>query len=382
MILPGSWIGLLGGGQLGRMFTTAAQTLGYSVCVLCPEADAPAGQVAQEHIIADYLDAQALSQLSKKVQVITLEFENIPAQALDFLQKNGPVYPQKEILAITQNRLLEKEYLQGHGFEVTPFHRVHTWEDLKVGLEKTNFPAVLKTAGFGYDGKGQKKIRSWEEAQNAFPEFEGQPLILEQFIPYLTEFSVIAARNQYGEFRAYPVFENFHQNHILDVSVCPSSLSEDCQHQARHIAQQVFDAFGAVGVMCIEFFLTQSHQLLINEIAPRPHNSGHLTLEASVTSQFEQQVRAVCGLPLGDTSLLQPAAMANLLGELWPDNRQSDGGQPDWENLMAQAPSVKLHLYGKSTPHPGRKMGHLTSLASSVELAKEKILLARKALHP
>lgn len=372
-ILPGQWLGVLGGGQLGRMFAMAAQRMGYRVCVFTPEPDGPASHVAARTIVAPFDDTEALADFAQQVDAITLEFENIPVSALEALAQSKPVYPQPHVLARTQDRILEKNFLSEGGFPVTPFVPVYSLADLNAGISRLGCPSVLKTAGFGYDGKGQVKIQEPAEASKAYEHLFGQPGILEQWVRYELEFSVIAARTPRGEIVCYPPIENHHQNHILDISVTPATLPQASAQSALDITRQVVETLDAVGVICLEFFLTEDHQVLINEIAPRPHNSGHLTIEAMPASQFEQQVRTMCGLPLGAIAPSRPAAMANLLGDLW------EQGTPDWPTLL-QEPHIQLHLYGKAPAKAGRKMGHLTTLEETAEKARERILHARNLI--
>jgi 5-(carboxyamino)imidazole ribonucleotide synthase len=377
ILLPGATLGVLGGGQLGRMFTQAAKRMGYAVHIFAPEADAPAKQIADTATTAPYEDEAALRAFAQVVDGVTLEFENIPAQSLAVLDQWVPVFPQQHVLSVSQHRLREKTYLKDAGFPVTPFYPVQTEADLPEGLARLGTPAVLKTAGYGYDGKGQAKVTSLGDAQAAFASLDHQPAILEQWVAYQCEFSVIVARNVHGELTSYDVFENQHRHHILDVTFSPAlTLSPDQAAEAQGIARAVCEALNVVGVLCIEFFLTESGAILINELAPRPHNSGHLTIEGAVTSQFEQQVRAICGLPLGSTERVAPAAaMANLLGDGWA------AGEPRWVEMLRD-PAIKLHLYGKSTPRAGRKMGHLTVLADTPQAAADRVRAARAVLMP
>lgn len=344
MILPGSTIGILGSGQLGRMTALAARALGYHVAINPPDRTHPAGQVADRPM--------------SEAAVLTFEFENVQAFETPCI-----VRPSFEVLHIAQNRLREKTWLRDNGIPVTPFIPILSSAD----LEKGTYPAVLKTAASGYDGKGQSKVRNVEEAKAAFT---GQPSVLESLIDFRREVSVIAARGVDGSFAHYGVMENVHANHILDISLAPASGASD----APAIAHEILEKLNVVGVLCVEFFETKDGQLMVNELAPRPHNSGHLTIEGCVTSQFEQHVRAICGLPLGDTSYVKPAAMANLLGDVWSN------GEPNWVAALAD-PRIKLHLYGKSGPRPGRKMGHLTALADSLEEAEAAVKAARERLQ-
>jgi 5-(carboxyamino)imidazole ribonucleotide synthase len=373
-ILPGAVLGVLGSGQLGRMFAIAARRMGYHVHVLSPDDDTPTGQVADVEIRADYDDEAQIAEFAQGVSVVTFEFENVPAIATETAARFVPVRPSGSVLFTSQNRLREKARLQAAGLPVTPFRPVRSAAELARGVESLGAPAVLKTAAWGYDGKGQVVLRSAGDAVAAWQSLGAAEAILEAWIDFEKEVSVVAARGVDGEFVAYPVFENAHRNHILDVTVCPARVPDAVQLEARDIARSVLTALDVVGVLCVEFFVTKDGRLLINETAPRPHNSGHLTIDAHHTCQFEQQVRAVCGLPLGDIAQWRPAAMANLLGDLWAD------GEPNWSAALAD-PHVKLHLYGKREPRPGRKMGHLTALAETVDEAERLVRAARSRLH-
>ena len=373
MILPGATLGILGSGQLGRMLALVAKRMGYRVQVLSPGSDTPTGQVADVEKNVAYDDLDAVRAFAKGVDVVTLEFENIPVAALEAASEYAPVRPGIKALHTAQNRLREKTFLSQVGFPVASFRAVQNADDLEAALRELGAPAVLKTAGFGYDGKGQATVKNVEEARGAFAALGGGEAVLEAFIPFERELSVVAARGLSGDFAHYGVIENRHEKHILDVSIAPSDVSKKVADEAVEIARGVLGVLNVVGVMCVEFFL-QGEKLVINELAPRPHNSGHLTLEAFVTSQFENQLRAVCGLPLGDTTLMHPAAMANLLGELW------EGGTPYWAGALA-LPEVHLHLYGKGEARAGRKMGHLTALAPSPEEAARRVRAARAHLR-
>jgi len=357
------------------MFAIAARRCGYRVHTLSPESDTPAGQIADRETRASYDDLDAVREFARTVSVVTFEFENVPAAAVAAAAKFAPVRPGGSVLHTTQHRLREKTFLSEAGFPVTPFRRVTTEEELRSALNALGAPAVLKTAGFGYDGKGQTKINSAEDAARALESLEGCEAILEAFVNFEREVSVVAARGIRGEFAHYGVVENVHVKHILDVSIAPASVSPEVAREAVEIARAVLERLDVVGITCVEFFLTRGGKLLVNELAPRPHNSGHLTFDACATSQFEQQLRAVCGLPLGSTEMLRPAAaMANLLGDLWQQ------GEPDWLAALRAFPGVKLHLYGKRGARAGRKMGHLTALASTVEEAARTVRDARDAL--
>ena len=372
MILPGAAIGVLGGGQLGRMFAIAARRMGYRVHTLSPDADTPTGQVADVEIIASYEDLDAVRSFSAGVSVVTFEFENVPSPTAEAAGAHAPVRPGGSILHTTQHRIREKTFLSGAGFPLTPFLPVRSLEELNHALARLGRPAVLKTADFGYDGKGQALIGPNDSAEAAWQSIGAVEAVLEAFVDFERELSVVAARGEDGAFAHYGAIDNAHRNHILDVSVAPASVPPSVAAEAVAIARGVLEELGVVGVLCVEFFLTRAGKLLINELAPRPHNSGHLTFDACVTSQFEQQLRAVCGLPLGSPELLRPAAMANLLGDLW------ETGEPAWAKVCA-FPAAKLHLYGKLEPRPGRKMGHITALAPTPEAAERIVRAAREA---
>lgn len=372
-ILPGSIIGVLGSGQLGRMFAIAARRMGYRVHTFSPETDTPTGQIADVEIKAQYDDLHAVRSFAAAVDVVTFEFENVHSTTAEAAAEYAPVRPGGRVLHTTQHRLREKTFLAANGFPVTPFRSVLSLEDLRAALAEFGYPSILKTAGFGYDGKGQSRITTPEEAEPAYVATGRQEMILEAFVDFACELSVVAARGMDGAFAHWGVIENSHRHHILDLSIAPARVSPEIESEAIGITRAVLEELEVVGVLCVEFFLTRDGRLLINEMAPRPHNSGHLTFDACVTSQFEQQLRAVCGLPLGSTELLRPAAMANLLGDLWQQ------GEPRWSAACA-FPEVKLHLYGKLEPKPGRKMGHLTAMAPTVEEAAKLVSEARRAL--
>lgn len=372
-ILPGATIGVLGGGQLGRMFALAARALGYRIHILSPEYDAPAGQVADLEIVAEYEDVHRMRQFARGVSVVTYEFENVPSLAAETAASLVPVRPGGNVLHVAQHRLREKTFLRDHGFPVTPFRRIASLADLAACAAELGLPAVLKTAGFGYDGKGQVKLRAPEDLASAWDRLSGAEAVFESFVDFEKELSVIAARSITGEFAAFPVFENTHANHILDVTFAPAAIAPEVVTAAQELARGILETLDVVGLLTVEMFLTRDGRLLVNELAPRPHNSGHLTIDACVTSQFEQQLRAICGLPLGSTELRRPAAMANLLGELW------SGGEPRWTAALGH-PDVRLHLYGKSQPRKGRKMGHITAAGATVEDAVRRVTHARELL--
>jgi 5-(carboxyamino)imidazole ribonucleotide synthase len=373
VILPGATVGVLGSGQLGRMFAIAARRMGYRVHTFSPDTDTPTGQVADLEIVAPYEDLDAVRRFAQQVRVVTFEFENVPAETAAAAAECSQVRPRGEVLHTTQNRIREKRFLVANGFPVAPFREVRSLEDLARGLAEIGPKAILKTAGFGYDGKGQIKIHALSAAEEAWRRMAGQECVLESWIEFEKEVSVVAVRGVDGAFVHYGVVENDHKNHILDLTRAPGRVSPQLAAEAVEIARAVLERLEVIGVLCVEFFVTTDGRLLINELAPRPHNSGHFTFDACVTSQFEQQLRAACGLPLGGTELLRPAAMANLMGDLW------DRGEPDWAAALA-LPAVKLHLYGKVSARPGRKMGHLTALGATAEAAAELALAARAML--
>jgi 5-(carboxyamino)imidazole ribonucleotide synthase len=370
-ITPNSTIGVFGSGQLGRMFAIEARKMGYRVHTFSPESDTPTGQVADYEIVAEYGDLDAVERFAKTIDVVTFEFENVPFETVEKAAQFVNVYPRGEVLHIAQHRLREKTFLSENDFPVTNFRRVKTIEELKNAIREIGAPAILKTAGFGYDGKGQARIKSIEDCATAFKEIGENEAVLEAFVDFEKEVSVVAARDFLGNFAHYGVIENAHENHILDVSFAPAFVSEKNGKEAVEIARGILETLDVVGVMCVEFFLTKEEKLLVNELAPRPHNSGHLTIDACVCSQFEQQLRAVCGLPLGSTEFYKPAAMANLLGDLWQN------GEPDFASALKN-PAVKLHLYGKQEARIGRKMGHLTALAETRKEAVEIVAQARR----
>lgn len=368
-IVPPSVLGVLGGGQLGQMFAMAAKRMGYGVAVFCPEANSPAGKIADKVFQADYLDLDRVKDFAETVSVVTVEFENIPSETLEHCDRFTHVAPKASALHTTQHRVREKEFLKNNGIPVTRFITSKSETPLaKVG-DELGYPFIVKSAGFGYDGKGQKRIASEKDTVS----FSEKDWIAEALVDFEREISVVCARNATGAYVDWSPIENAHVHHILDLSTTPANISAPIARKARELARAVAEALDYVGVMCVEFFVTRSGEVLVNEIAPRPHNSGHLTIEAARTSQFEQQARAICGVALGDTTMPHPAAMANLLGDLW------SRGEPDWERAKVDK-SVKFHLYGKIEAKPGRKMGHITALDESVEGAAQKVLQARRRL--
>ena len=359
MILPGATLGVLGGGQLGRMFCVAARTMGYRTVVLDPDPGSPAGHIADEHICAAYDDAAALQRMAQSCDAITTEFENVPAASLQQLAKQKPVHPSAHCVQIAQNRIAEKKFARDIGIAPAPFYEVRELSDLQAACITTGLPAILKTTTLGYDGKSQQVVTSLQQAQQAFTEMGGVVCVLEKKLALKTEISALLARNAKGEVQCYPPAENEHRNGVLHQSIVPARINPALAQQAQAAAKKLADAMNYVGVLAVEFFITTDDELIFNEMAPRPHNSGHYTKDAAVTSQFEQQVRVLCDLPPGDARLISPVVMVNLLGELW---------HPDWRSVL-QEPTAKLHLYGKDEARPGRKMGHYNVVATTVEQA-------------
>lgn len=372
-ILPGSTIGMIGGGQLGRMFVIAARTMGYEVVVLDPDPHSPGGGMASEHIHADYDDTAALDRMAESCEVITTEFENIPASSLQYLATRRPVHPSARALSIAQDRILEKSFIQSLGLDTAAFMAIEQELDLEQA-DNMEFPAIMKTATLGYDGKGQVVCANVDDVRQAFKDLNTR-CVLEQFIQLDKEISVVLARNEAGESFCFPAAENSHANGILDVSIAPARVSSQIREQAQQAAQKITQNLGYVGVLAVEFFISGSGRLLVNEIAPRPHNSGHYTLDACYSSQFEQQVRMVCGLPSANCELHTPVVMLNILGDVWPQQ-----GVPDWLSI-AKIDRARLHLYGKKHARIGRKMGHINILANSLSEAEEKLVQVRKLLQ-
>jgi 5-(carboxyamino)imidazole ribonucleotide synthase len=370
-VLPGACLGVVGGGQLGRMWAQAAWRLGYRVAVWSDVADAPALALADVAIVAPYDDAAALERFVAAIEVATVEFENLPAATLAAIEARRPLRPSAALVAATQHRRREKEALAALGLPLAPWRPVDGPADLDAALAAVGRPAILKTAGFGYDGKGQVAIAATgpvPEAARALA--TGEPCVLEAQVALAAEVSVVVARGLDGRVAAFPAFENLHRDHVLDVTVVPAALAPDVVDAATRAAVRVAEGLDLVGLACVECFVDQAGSVLVNEVAPRPHNSGHVTIEACRVDQFEQQVRAVCGLPLGDPALVRPGAMANLLGDVWAR------GEPDWAAALA-VPGVRLHLYGKREARPGRKMGHLSATAASAADAAELVRRAR-----
>ncbi len=374
MISPGSILGVLGNGQLGRMFALAAARLGYRVWCYGPEADSPAGLVCAREFVAPYEDLDQVREFARQVSAVTLEFENIPVETARAVAELTPLRPGELSLYIAQHRRREKEFLNSHGIPVAPFRVVQSLEQLTVAVQELGCPCVLKSAGFGYDGKGQARITAPVQIAAAWQTVNVSECVLEGWIDFTREISVLIARDEQRNAVTWDPFENRHVGGILDLSICPATISSDLQQQARQLAVRVAEALDLVGLLCVEMFVTRDNQLIVNEMAPRPHNSGHLTIEGCVTSQFEQQARITAGLPLGSTALRQPTAMVNLLGERW------EGGEPNWSAALA-IPGVSLHLYGKEEPRRGRKMGHLTALGGTAAEAEELAIESRQLLQ-
>jgi 5-(carboxyamino)imidazole ribonucleotide synthase len=374
MIFPDAMLGMLGGGQLGRMFTLAAHGMGYRVTVLDPDPLSPAGAIADVHLKAAYQDREALQQLADTCAAVTTEFENVPAQSLRWLASHCAVRPAGEAVAVAQDRVREKAFFRACDLGVAPYAVIESEADLACA-DAALYPGILKRARFGYDGKGQARVADAAEARKAFHEMGGETCVLEQRIPLKCEISAVVARGADGAASSFPVAENRHRMGILDVSVVPARVAPALARRAAQWALKIAEKLDYCGVLAVEFFVTGDDALLVNEMAPRPHNSGHYTMDACATSQFEQQVRTLCGLPLGDARLLSPVVMVNLLGEAWQH------GQPPWERVL-ELPQAKLHLYGKHEARPGRKMGHYTVLDQSADAALEKALGVRAALYP
>jgi 5-(carboxyamino)imidazole ribonucleotide synthase len=368
MILPGATLGMLGGGQLGRMFVHAATSMGYRVIVLDPNSASPAGEIAHLHLQAKYDDAHSLKALAQECAVITTEFENVPAEVFKHLEKSMRVSPGSRALELAQDRIEEKQFAQSLTIPTTPFHAVTIEQDISQAFNKITSPMILKTTRFGYDGKGQAVVNSLQECTEKWHELNKVECVLEKKITLASEVSVVLARSHTKELSFFPVAENVHREGILFTSTVPASVSEEIQNLAKSYAQKIAEELDYCGVLAVEFFIDNDGKLFFNEMAPRTHNSGHYTMDACYTSQFEQQVRAICGLPLGNTDAHSAVTMVNLLGDLWEDKRES----PDWSRILKD--NVKLHLYGKHQARAGRKMGHFNYLAPKGEdtLAKAK----------
>ena len=371
MILPPSMLGMLGGGQLARFFVIAAHEMGYRVMVLDPDKNSPAGLLADVHLCAAYDDQAALNRMASECVAVTTEFENVPASTLSALAQHVPVHPAAAAVAICQHRVSEKNFLRDNGFPHAPYAEINLEADIPAD-DAGLYPGILKVARFGYDGKGQARVRNREEALAAFRNFKGEQCVLEKMLALDYEVSVVLARDTKGNVVPFPVAENIHRNGILDISIVPARGSAEVREQAQALARGVAEKLHYVGTLGVEFFVCGG-QLYVNEMAPRPHNSGHYTIDACVTDQFEQQIRALCGLPLGDARLHSPAVMVNLLGDIWRD------GEPEWNVLFEQL-DLKLHLYGKHEARPGRKMGHFTVIGDDAEQVLKGAMDARACI--
>ena len=372
-ILPPATLGMLGGGQLGRMFVTAARTMGYNVIVLDPDPNSPAGGLASEHLARAYDDTAALDYLSQHCAVVSTEFENVPATTLEYLAKSVAVHPSANALQVAQHRQREKDFFRSQGLGTAEYLTIESEADLDAARDFT-FPAILKTATLGYDGKGQVVCEHFDDLAAAFDQVGGKVCVLEQRVDLACEVSVVLGRGVDGEVTCFPIAQNTHANGILDVSLAPAGISSELADVATDAAKRIAEGLGYCGVLAIEFFVTTDGQVLVNEMAPRPHNSGHYTIDACDTSQFEQQVRMICGLPAGSCRLHTPVAMWNILGDIWPAE-----GEPAWDKIAA-LPKAKLHLYGKLEARPGRKMGHINCLGDSVDEARALLEQVRSLL--
>ncbi len=367
MISPGNTLGILGGGQLGRMLGQAAQTLGYRVHVFEPAGPCPAGAVANREVNASYDDTAALTAFARECSVVTYEFENIPSGPLAAIAPLVPLRPAAEVLHTTQNRQREKAWLRANGIPHARYAEALDG-DIAPAIAEVGLPCVVKTADFGYDGKGQMKIADAAELERAVAIFRGRRCVVERWVEFACEVSVIVARGTTGEVKAFPVAENIHTHHILDFSIVPARVSESVAREAERLAAAIAEKLGVVGLLAVEMFVTAAGDVLVNELAPRPHNSGHWSIDGCETSQFEQHVRAVCGLPLGGVAVREPTVMVNILGDAWKWRDGKIAGDPNWAAVLAE-PRAKLHLYGKTEPRPGRKMGHFTVRADTIEAA-------------
>lgn len=375
--IPGSWLAVLGGGQLGRMFCQSAQAMGYRVMVLDPASSSPAGRVADMHLQAAYDDISALQQIAAKCVAATTEFENVPAGSLHFLANSILVTPNGDCVAAAQDRLVEKDCIKKAGVGVAEHASVQDLSDLD-NCDQNLFPGILKTARFGYDGKGQIRVNNLAEAKQAFLDLKSVPCILEALQDLDYEISVVLARDTNNQIKCFPPSRNLHRDGILDISVVDGTINPDVSARAEQYAIQLADHLGYQGILCVEFFVLRDGSVIANEMAPRPHNSGHYTQNACQTSQFEQQARIMAGLPLGNTDLLSPSIMLNLLGDLWFDANEKLR-EPDWSSVL-QVAGTSLHLYGKDEPRKARKMGHVNILANDAQQLKQKLATVQSAL--
>ena len=372
-ISPGATLGMLGGGQLGRFFTCSALEMGYRVTVLDPDPLSPAGRLATRHIAADYTDTDALKTIKETCAAVSIEFESVPAAALRVLHGKVRLTPSVKAVEIAQNRLLEKAFIRDHGLASVRFAPIHSYQDCASAFADVQGDCIIKTSTLGYDGKGQAVCRRLDEVQAAFSRFGEVPCILEEKISLHSEVSVVLARFDDGQVSCFPVADNIHRNGILDVSIAPASVADEIGEKAQQLAVSLTQALDYVGVIGVEMFVTQDQQVLINEIAPRPHNSGHYTLDATNVSQFDQQVRVLCGLEPASVTLTSPVVMLNLLGDIW------DQGEPDWQSILPG--NAVLYLYGKAEPRPGRKMGHINVFDDSTEKALNTVRQLKKLLN-
>ena len=375
LIQPGATLGIFGGGQLGAMFLAAAHRMGYRTIVFCPQIDAPAAKLAHRAIIADYDDVPAVETFTKACEAVTTEFENVPSEALAHAAQHTLVRPSAHVLSIASHRLEERAFLKTHHFPTSAHRPAATAQEAVEAARQIGLPMVLKTATTGYDGKGQARITDLSQIPDAWQSLKASKVLCEAWVPYERELSVLVARNDSGQTQSFGPIENCHSHHILDLSIVPANLDPSVCQAARQLAIDIAHALNLEGLICVEMFLMPDGGILVNELAPRPHNSGHLTIEACHVSQFEQQVRALAGLPLAPMKLRCPAAMVNLLGDLW------QSAAPQWHSVL-QTTGAALHLYGKSQPRPGRKMGHITVVANTAEQARNRALTARHSLRP
>lgn len=379
MILPPATLGMLGGGQLGRFFVAAAHEMGFKVWVLDPDPHSPAGLIADRHLQAGYEDFAALDAMAEACAAVTTEFENVPAATLDYLAKFIPVRPGAQAVAVCQNRIVEKSFLRDNGLPHGPFAVIQSEADI-AAADAGLYPAILKVARFGYDGKGQARVANAAEALHAFHQFKGEPCVLEQMLSLDYEVSVVLARDENGKVKCFPTVENQHSRGILDVSIAPARASACQRDTAQEYAERIAERLGFIGTLAVEFFVSRG-QLYVNEMAPRPHNSGHHTIDACAVSQYDQQVRALCGIPLGEPRQHSASVMVNLLGELWFEGGDPHGRyrEPDWAVLHA-VPGLRLHLYAKHHARHGRKMGHFTVLGDDAVDVLAKAMAARAAI--
>lgn len=376
---PPTWLGVMGGGQLGRMFTQAAQSLGYRVATLEPEADCPAGQIADQHLHGAYTDETALDRLAALCVAVTTEFENVPADSLAHLAQHCVVSPSAACVSVAQDRMAEKRFFtecsEASGVLPAPHHHIACAADIDA-VPASLFPGILKTVRMGYDGKGQVRVGTPDQLRAAFGDMQGVPCVLEKMLPLAYEVSVLVARGADGEAAVYPIAENVHRDGILFSTTVPGpNVCAQSAKSAQDAALAIVAKLGYVGVLCIEFFVLQDGSLVVNEMAPRPHNSGHYTIDACITSQFEQQVRAMARLPLGEPRQHSPSVMLNILGDIWFGGADGQASEPRWDRVLA-LPGAHLHLYGKAEARPGRKMGHITFVAPTLAQAQERFAQA------